>query len=421
MADVAIIGGGLAGLSCALRLKARGRSVVLHEAAPRLGGRVTTLHRDGFLVERGPAAVLDDAPTTHALLDELGLKNDVIYADPAVKRRYLFLDGKLSEVPSSPPAMLTTSLLSFGSKLRVFAELAKRPRSGPDESMASFFRRHFGDEITTRFVDTAQAGIYAGDIDYLSAHATFPGLVALERSHGSIIRGLIAARRPRPRLITIKGGLIRIVDAIAQRLGDVARVGSSVRDLAALDAKHVVLAAPARAIADMVRPLDQALGALLGAGTTVPMVAVALGFRRQDVAHSLDGFGLLVGRNEAPPILGSIFYSSAFPSAPPDHVLLRVMIGGARDQSVATLDEQALVDRAVAALGPMLGFRAAPVFTDVARWPHAIEQYAVGHLDRLAEIERRGLPHRLRFIGASYRGVGVNDVIRQGWELGAEL
>lgn len=417
---VTIVGGGPAGLACALALRLAGRPARLLEAAPQLGGRVQSRQLGDWLVEKGPAAILDNSPVTHEIVKLLDLSGDVVRGAAAVKRRYLVHDGKLVALPSAPPGIVTSPLLSWRGKLRLLGDLLQRPGARPDESMASFFRRHVGPEATATLVDAMQSGIFAGDLEKLSAHACFPLLRELEAKHGSLLRGVLAGpRQPRPSLMTLRGGLGRFINALRAAVGDGIELDQPIDRVPTSDGP-IVLAVPASRAAAIVAERDPELAALLRVTTAVPMAAVALGFRRDRIAHPLDGFGFLGG----PGILGTIFMSSLFPDAgyaPAEHVQLRVLLGGAHAPDVVQLDERALQDRALAAVLPLVEGRGDPAFVDVVRWPAGIEQYAVGHLDRLATIEARGARLGLHFIGSSFRGPGLNDALRQGWELGAQL
>lgn len=430
-APVTIVGGGPAGLACALALHKAGRAVRVLEAGAKAGGRARSRRVGDWLIEQGPAAILDNSEPTREIVNYLDLSRDVLRGAPAVKRRYLAFRGALTAVPSAPPGIIKTPLLSTAGKLRLFGDLIVRPGARPDESLANFFRRHLGDEATDGLVEPMQSGIFAGDIEQLSAHACFPQLVAMEARYGSLVRGAIASRSGagRATLMTVRGGLQRIVDAMAQKLGASVETGHAVTRLSELDWLDgtVVLALPAMESAPLVAPLDAEAAALLQQTQMVPMAAVTFGYMREQVTHPLDGFGFLVPRREKLPggaILGTIFMSSIFPDggyAPAGHVLLRVLLGGAHSPEVTALDDTALVARARDAIERLVGASGEPRIVDVVRWPHGIDQYRVGHLDRLARLEALTLPRNLHFIGSSFRGPGFNDALVQGWRLGTRL
>lgn len=428
---ITIVGGGPAGLACGLALQRAGRAFRLIEAESRFGGRVQSERREGWLIEKGPAAVLDNVEATHQIVKELDLAAEVVRGSDAVKRRYLAHGGALVPVPSAPPGLLGTPLLSLGGKLRLLGDLFVRAGARPDESMASFFRRHLGAEATEVLVDAMQSGIFAGDIEQLSLQACFPLLAELEAKHGSLLRGALASAsamrgRAKTTLLSLRGGLRRIIDGLEQRLAPSIVAGERFTALPD-QAGAIVLALPAVAAAELLRSIEPPLASLLDQTRMVPMAAVTLGYARAQVTHPLDGFGFLVPRREPLPggrILGAIFMSSIFPDngyAPAGHVALRVLMGGAHAPEVETMTDDELRTRALSAIEPLVGASGSPAFVDVSRWRRGIDQYAVGHLDRLAEIERRGAAHRLHFIGSSYRGPGLNDALRQGWELGQKL
>lgn len=427
-APVTIVGGGPAGLACALALHKAGRKVRVLEAGAKAGGRARSRVVGDWLIEQGPAAILDNSEPTREIINHLDLTREVLRGAPAVKRRYLAFRGVLTAVPSAPPGIFSTPLLSARGKLRLLGDLLVRPRTRPDESLANFFRRHIGDEATDRLVEPMQSGIFAGDIEQLSAHACFPQLIEMEARYGSLVRGAIASRSgaARPTLMTVRGGLQRVVDAMAQKLGAVVETGHAVTRLPTTDGP-VVLALPAMESAPLIAPLDAEAAALLQQTQMVPMAAVTFGYMREQVTHPLDGFGFLVPRREKLPggaILGTIFMSSIFPDggyAPAGHVLLRVLLGGAHSPEVTALDDTALVARARDAIERLAGASGEPRIVDVVRWPHGIDQYRVGHLDRLLRLEALTLPRNLHFIGSSFRGPGFNDALAQGWRLGTRL
>lgn len=427
-APVTILGGGPAGLACALALQHAGRAVRVLEAAPRAGGRVRTRQHGDWRIEEGPAAILDNSEPTRQIVKHLDLESELLRAAPTVKRRYLAHQGSLVALPSSPPAIVASPLLSWSGKLRLLGDLVQRSGPRDDESLAQFFRRHIGDEATELFVDAMQSGIFAGDIEQLSAHACFPLLADLEARHGSLLRGFLAERTGggRPALLSLRGGLQRLIDAMATKLGAIVECQQPVTTLPTVDGP-LVLALPAVEAGPLIAPLIPEAAALLHATEMVPMAAVTFGYALEQIAHPLDGFGFLVPRRETQPagsILGTIFMSSVFPDggyAPAGHVVLRVLLGGAHAREVTALDDATLTGRARAALERYVGARGEPRLVDVVRWPAGIDQYRVGHRDRLTRLEALTTPREIYFIGSSYRGPGLNDALAQGWRLGAQL
>jgi oxygen-dependent protoporphyrinogen oxidase len=337
-------------------------------------------------------------------------------------------------VPTRIGPFLRSGLFSWPGKLRMALDLV-RPRGGPaeDESIASFVRRRFGTEAVERLGEPLMAGIHAGDPERLSIRATFPRFVDLEARHGSLIRGMWAAGRAAPASMgsafySLAGGLGELVDALVARLpADRRRTSASVTRLLARDggfellladgttvaAPAVVLAVPAPAAAPLLAPLSSAASELLASIPFASSATIALGYRRDDVAHRLDGYGFIVPRGEGLRCTACTFVSTKFPGrAPEGHVLLRAFVGGVRDPDVLDLADAELALLVRRELGPRLGLRGAPVLERVYRWPGATPQMEVGHLARMERLDAivAGLPG-LFLAGAGLRGTGLPDTI----------
>lgn len=441
---VVVVGGGIAGLSCAWFLLRTAPpdldlDVRVLEIAPRVGGKLHSERENGMLFEWGPHGILDDAEDTATLISELGLVDRVLRAREAMKRRWVLWNGKLHEVPTSPPAMLVSSLLSFGAKVRVFREPFVKAIDAYDESVADFAKRRFGAGVIEPLVEPGVAGIFAGDVAQLSLRSAFPKLHALEQEHGSILKGfraLAAARRARgrasPTLMSFRDGMGELPAALARALGDRvftnARITSIARDGSgyALDvdgaavptmrADSLVLACSSQEAKRLVASFDPDLGSNLGLIPTAPIVVVCLVYERGQVDHPLDGFGFLCARREKRAILGAIFASSVFEGHAPDgRVQLRVLLGGALGRKNAELSDDALLAVVKRELAEILAIRGEPSATRIFRHPQAIPQYVVGHHARLAAIDSQLNRHpQLYVAGASYRGVSVNDCIQSG-------
>ncbi len=428
---IVVVGGGISGLALAHGLWRRGRSVQVLEAEQRPGGVIGTVSRDGFLAETGPNAFVDREPQTRALIDRLGLPEHLRFAEPTAKKRFVFAGGRVHEIPGSPPALIRSPLLSAAAKLRLAAELALPRGRLKDESLADFARRRFGPASVELF-DALQTGTFAGDVHRLSASAAFPQLGELERAHRSIVLGMIRSRKAvrakgSGRLGTLHGGLETLTTALARKLGPALRTNARVTGLSFsngrwrvelgsefLDADRLVLALPAFAAAELLRPLDAGLARELEGIEYASIAAVHLGFRRSELSDVPEGFGLIVPAQLLRPLIGCIYVSSVFPwRAPPDAVLFTCMMGGLLRPDVVQLRDDALVEAARAELGELLSIRAAPVFWHVVKWRAGIPQYHVGHLARLRRIDAAlARWPGLSLTGNAYRGIGVNDCIR---------
>jgi oxygen-dependent protoporphyrinogen oxidase len=438
--DAAVVGGGVAGLAAAYDLHRGGARVILLEASGRLGGVVRTERADGFLLEGGPDALLAQKPHGVELCRDLGLADRLVPTNPQHRTVFVLSGGRLHRLPEGmvlgvPTRLFTlarTSLLSWSGKLRMAADLViPRRRSSADESVACFFRRRLGDEALSRLGAPLLAGIHAGDAERLSIRATFPRLVEMEARHGSLIRALAAAGsggRAAPPFFSLAGGLSEIVEALVAGLPAASvRTRAAVRSVAReadlyvvriegqdeLRVPKVVLALPAPHAATLVEPLDVEAGTLLAGIPFASTAVVCLGYRREDVRHALDGYGLIVPGSEGLRTTACGFFSTKFPGrAPAGHVLLRGFLGSARDGGVLGLADDELQQLFRREMGGVLGLVGAPVLARVFRWPAGTPQMELGHFDRLAALERRlaGLPG-LFLTGAGLRGTGLPDTI----------
>ena len=442
---VAVVGGGITGLTAAWRLHAQGHRVTLFESADRLGGAVSTVARDGWLIESGPNSLLE-SPHFDALVAGLGLESERLYAAPAAKNRYLVRDGRLVPVPMAPHKLLTTPLFSLRTKLRLFAEPFMRARVRPaDVSLAVFVRDHFGQEIVDYAINPLVAGIYAGDPETLSTKYAFAKLWEIEQTHGSLIRGQIAAmkerrargEKPAARIASFARGLQTLPAALAAQLpagairtrtpvislspGRPWKLVSRRDGLAATDEfDAVVLALPAAALAQLpIGPAGENPLAALQQVDYPPVASLFLGFRREQVAHPLDGFGALVPAVEHRAILGVLFSSTLFPGrAPEGHVALTVYVGGTRQPDLARLAPEVLRGRVLADLRDLLGVSGDPVFTHATFWPHAIPQYNLGYERFLEAMTNAEARHAGLFIGGHVRdGISVANCITAGQRL----
>lgn len=447
---VAVVGGGITGLTAAYRLAAGGHEVTLLEQSDRLGGSIRTERIDGWLVEGGPNSLLEGEEGLSELIRDLGLEGELQAGGAAAKNRFIVRKGRLQALPMSPPALLTTRLYSVGMRLRVFAEMLQKPRKrGADVSLQQLILDHFGREAVDYGLNPFVGGVYAGDPERLSARHSFPKLWEIEQTTGSIIRGQMAAAkerkaagRPRPRIVSFRAGLAALPEALASRLPvGAVRLGSRVARLERTDGwtvvwtgasgteeraqfDDVVLAAPAGALAKLaIGPAGERPLAGLSEVMHPPVTSLFLGFKREQVRHPLDGFGALIPAVEGRQELGILFSSSLFEGrAPAGHVALTVMVGGMRQPELARLDRAALWDAVKGDLRELLGVEGEPVFSRYNAWPAAIPQYNLGYehvLDAIAACERSnpGL-----HIGGNVRdGIAVPSCIGAGLRLAAEV
>ena len=451
--DVVVVGGGIAGLATAYELSRCGASFVVLERASRAGGVILSEEIDGFTIDGGPDSLLIQKPEAIALCRELGLGDRLVSTKPP-RIAYIQRGGRLHALPAASVLgiptrvgpFLRTSLFSWAGKLRMGGEVFVAPRRDEsDESIGAFMTRRFGQEATTYLAEPLLAGIHAGDVDRLSIRALFPRLVDAERKHGSLLRAFrTPTRDPHPAIRNVEGafkslpgGLSDMVRALVESLGDAnVRTNTGVDAITgrgpfvvrtaagdAIEAKAVVLATPAYATSALTRDRDEELARLAGEIAYASAATVALAFKRPHVHHNLTGSGFVVPRVENTGILAASWLSSKWPNrAPENRVLLRTFIGGARDPHALERSDAELVRMSLAAIRPLLGIEGEPLFTRIYHWERGNAQHEVGHLDRMAAIDRALARHPGLFVtGSGFRGVGIPDCVADGRKTGGSV
>lgn len=454
-----VIGGGIAGLTAAYRLaQSTEAEIVLLEREARLGGKVVTEQLDGFIIEGGPEALLTAKPAMLALCQELGLGDRLMGTNPAARGSFILRGGRLHPLPDGLGGMMPTRFWPIASS-RLISPLGKGrmgldlvlPRRGGDgdESVAAFIERRLGREAYCWLADPLVSGIYAADGHRLSLAATFPQLQALERQHGGVIRGILAAKlqaavaagEPRSSPFQApRGGMTEVIDALAARLGEsgarietgvavssVNRAGEAyevrLANGSVVRADAIVCAAPAPAIAEILAALDPVLAAGVQGIPYASVATVALAYAATAIPRPFTGTGYLTPRAEGRPVKACTVVSSKWAGRAPDGAsLIRVSLGGAGQEEMLALEDAALLSLARDEMRDVFGIEEAPLFARLFRWPHAMPQYEPGHLERVAEIEKCVAGHpRLALAGNAYRGAGLADCVQSGEQAAANV
>lgn len=455
---IVVVGGGITGLAAAHHLAERRRAeqlaceVLLLEAGARLGGVISTTCRDGFLLESGPDAFITNKPWALNLLGRLGLSERLIGTSKTHRRVFVARGRRLFPLPEGfmllAPArigpFLRSGLLSWRGRARTALDLVlpKGPALA-DESLGSFVRRRFGQEALRRLAQPLVGGIYTADPERLSLRATMPQFLEMEQQSRSIILALRRQQSHTPPerqadsgaryslfatlddgLQTLIEGLVAQLPAGSVRLGcpvtGIAREANSwslrLTDGKTLRADGIILGVPAFQAATLTRELDAELARELEAIPYASSLTVNLAYRREAVPHPLDGFGFVVPACEGRATLACTFSSVKFVNrAPAGHVLLRVFAGGALQPDPFEWDDHTLLTALQRDLNQLLGIRAAPLWSHVARHPRSMPQYHVGHLAKVAELEQRLIRWpTLKLCGNAYRGIGIPDAIHSG-------
>jgi oxygen-dependent protoporphyrinogen oxidase len=455
MTRIAIIGGGISGLAAAFTLEEHRRAgaleYTLYESSPNLGGVLRTEHIQGCIVEAGPDSFITEKPWASDLCRTLGLGDQLIGSNDAHRKTYILVRGRLIPIPDGLMFMVPTKILptafsplfSWTTKLRMAQELFHSPHAADvDESVASLVERHYGQEMVDRLAGPLLSGVYGGEAASLSVRAVLPRFAEMERTHGSLGRAMLAARKklphPAPPLFTsLKNGMQQLVDALIPRLNlsslltnipvqSVQPESGGWTISTGLKSDHfdtLILALPTHAAARLLSITSPELSAELAAIPYSSSITVGLGYDRE-VRQSLPpGFGFLIPRSEGKRLLAATFLHHKFPHrAPHDRALLRCFFAGSNAENIGQFSDDAIIALVRNELQQILGLRSAPLFARVYKWKAAMAQYGVGHLERLNRIERlrRQLPG-LALAGNGYRGIGVPDCVRSGREAAQQV
>jgi len=465
MKRVAIIGGGISGLSAAYAIEEKRRSgspveYVLFESSPRLGGVLVTDRVDGCLVEAGPDSFLTEKPWAADLCGKIGLGDQLIGSNDSERKTYIVARGKLVVMPDGLMFMVPTKILptvfsplfSWRTKMRMAAEWFHPPRVHPsnqasaDETVAEMVERHYGAEMVDLLADPLLSGVYGGEASQLSVRAVLARFADMEAKYGSLGRGMLAARKKmgaaanvpaRPLFTSLKDGMQQMVDALVARLdANALNTSSPVQSVipqesgwmvsAGYQSDHfdaVIIATPTHAAAAVLQAADENLSHDLGEIKYSSSVTVTLGYDEK-VRRSLPpGFGFLVPRSAGHRMLAATFVHNKFPHrAPENRAIVRCFLGGACDERILESSEEEILAIVRNELRQIITLNADPLFARVYKWKSAMAQYAVGHLERLQRIEslRQKLPG-LALAGNGYNGIGVPDCVRSGAEAASKI
>lgn len=451
MPSAIVVGAGLTGLSAALAFRKMGWQVTVLEERNDPGGVIRTIQKDGWLVESACSSLqLKSELMERIITEEAGLSSEMLEPGKEARTRYIVRNGAPVAVPFGPLSFIKTPLWTAKGKLRFFGEaFVPRSPNSHQESIAQFVTRRCGPEFYNYGINPLVSGIHAGDPERLSIRLAFPKVWELESRHGGLIKGAIAGMlkgkkkpRYRKRLISFRNGMQSLPQAMASKLGDCLRLQArilSIRQASAnrwdvsfqtdtgqttLTADCLLITVPLWCLNRLPLPAPLLSDLLpLQKVEYAPVATVALGYKREQVAHPLDGFGMLVPTAEKRRILGTLFHSTLFPNRAPDgHVLLTTFIGGMQNPQYADQHEGALADLAHAETDALLKIYGQPVFRSIRRWPKAIPQYHTDYdqyLAVLSQIERAwpGLVLAGNFRG----GIAAGDCLVNGWETAERL
>lgn len=419
MKPVVICGGGISGLSTAYYLSKAGIPVKLIEREPQLGGCLQTEIVEGCVIERGPDSFINSKPWARELIEELGIGDQIIGSNDHLRATYIWRGGRLIKMPEGLTLMvptrfspvMRTPLLGWGSKLRMLAEIARRPpKQQEDRSVADFVKDHYGQEVVDYLAEPLLAGVYGGDVTQLSAASVLPRFVEWESQYGSVSRGAMKVTPASPPLFgTLRLGFGQLISQLKLRTqaeiiqGTVEKIEQGYRirvDGDWIEANQLVVACkPELVLPNLFPPM-----------TYSSSTVVALLFNKREIAHPLNGFGFLVPKKERKSIAACTWVGTKFDHrVPADKVLLRCFVNGDVKDVLPELQEK-------------MGITAAPILERVIPWPGSMPQYTVGHAARVQLIEDmlKDFPG-LHLVGNAYYGIGIPDCIRMAKQVAQRI
>lgn len=483
--QVVIVGGGISGLATAFYLQQQAATAnapiryTLIERSAKPGGKIHTdtisgfgapgadPESDCFIIEGGPDSFIAQKPWATQLARELGLADRLLGTNDDRRKTFVLNRGKPTPLPDGVLLIVPTRFLPFAlsplisplGKLRMGLDLLIPARKDDgDETLADFIRRRLGDEALDKIAEPLMSGIYNAEAERQSVMATFPRFRDIERKHGSLIKGMLAARQggahgkpatpvpaaapasstptPKSMFITLRGGTQELVETLVAKLTGDILLNTGVDSIAPLpdkgyrltlsngtllDAEQIVLATPSFVAADLVRAFAPAASTQLDDIRYVSTGTISMGFRKADINHPLNGFGIVIPRSEKRPINAITWSSTKFNHRAPDgHVLLRVFFGGSRNPEIVDRPDAEIYATARAELRALMGIDAEPVLHRLYRWHNATPQYDVNHLERIATAEA-GLPPGIHLTGCPYRGIGIPDCVHQAQQTAARV
>ena len=461
MTRIAIIGAGISGLATAYAIEQQAKQselaveTLVLEKKPRIGGKILSIKEQGFLCEWGPNGFLDNKPMTLDLCKQLQIDSQLLRSDDNARKRFIYSEKVLHQMPENGPAFLKSKLISWPGKFRLAGEMViPKRQDDSDETLAEFGRRRLGGEALDKLISPMVSGIFAGDPETMSLKSCFPRIHELEQQYGGLIKAMLrlakkkraeikagkavaSAAGPGGVLTSFNGGIQELTDGVATALaGEVLPDHGVVRieqkqdayilhleDGRQLEVDLVVTAAPAYAVANMLDGLNDKSSAILRQIPYATMNVICFGYQRERIDFDLNGFGYLIPKAEGCDTLGTLWDSSIFSHrAPEGMVLLRSMMGGAANSAAIDFSEDEVKARTMNDLQQIMGISAEPEFVKIFRHPHAIPQYTRGHAQRLQELEDslQDSPD-LILTGNAFYGVGLNDCVHAANQAAAKV
>ena len=436
MKDVIIIGAGIAGLSAAYELSKKQMDFQVLEINDRVGGNIQTIDTEGALVESGPYTFSSSSTEIMNLVKELGIEEQLLESNPSSKKRFIYLDSQLKQLPTGPIEFFKSDLLTKEGKWTLLEELFIK-KEEKEESVEDFFTRRFGREIVKNIIQPFLNGIYAGDVKKLSINSVFPKLKTLEDKYKSVILGGVLSSNfgTAAKKMTLYS-FIEGMEALPKTLYEVLRnkITLNVKNLEITRARDffvvnfksnnktinytassILLAIPAHRVSNFNSIIPDEYISDFSQIEYVPVATVAQKIEKTKVDNNFEGFGFLCEREPHRKLLGTIWVSSIFPNRiQSDYHLLTSYIGGSYFKKVADLDDDETASLASKELSEILKLDQnlfETLFVKVHKL--AIPQFNIGHNDRIKRIESlMNTNYGLYFTGNYLYGISINDTIK---------
>ena len=439
---VVVLGAGISGLTIAYLLNKDGLDVTVLEKKSAPGGSIETKTEAGYLFDQGPNSGLETHPLIAQLVKELGLQDEMIYANKEANKRYILRNGELHALPMSPPGLAKTNLFSTKAKLRLMAEpFIGRSKDGYYQSISQFVERRLGKEFLDYAINPFVAGVYAGNPDELSVKSAFPKLYELEEKYGGLIIGTIKSIRERKKraekskqsakMFSFKSGMNIFPKTISGSLKEKVIFETEVTSVEKIDAGYrvkfvqdekrnsldcdiLISAIPAYAAATLVKDLDTKTAEHLLNVYYPPVLVLYVGYEKSSISRPLDGFGFLIPSKENKSFLGAIWSSVLFPErCEDDKASFTIFVGGSRNPKITEQDKNELVAQVLKEFHEIMKINSEPVFIDSKFWSKAIPQYNVGYIEHEKAFEDFENKFPGFILAGNYRGgISLGDCVK---------
>jgi len=449
---VIIIGAGISGLTTAYLLHKDGFDVTVLEKDDKVGGSIETMTENGFLFDRGPNSGLETTPIISQLVEELNLKEELVYANKEGNTRYILRNNRLHALPMSPPAFIKSKLFSGRAKLRLFAEpLIGKSQDGYYQSVAEFVKRRLGQEFLDYAINPFVAGVFAGVPEDLSVKSAFPKLYALEEEYGGLIKGRIkGVRKMKKRkekskhlakMFSFKNGMKVLPETIAKHLGNRVKLSANVVSIKKTgDGEYgisykegeqnltlltdiLLLTIPAYSAAELLGHIDSDLRHHLRSVYYPPVLVLYLAYNKADIGQPLDGFGFLIPSKENKSFLGAIWSSVIFPNRAGENTAsFTLFIGGSRNPGFVNENEDTVIKNAKTEFEELMKITGQAIYSKKRFWPKAIPQYTLGYVEHENYFDHFEIDNKGIFLGGNYRGgISVGDCIQNAEKVVAKI